>query len=1072
MTHRLTMTAERRALFARQAIAKFDRHEAAFLPVVKGALDTYLAHVRKALAGKFETKTITASVDAEDDDSGEFTDADAMDIGEFTAELRAAWPAILDSQIMPAYTSMLTGIIAPGLQKADPAVTKMMLAWRETWLDERRQELVGVPDVITSQFRTLLNDLARKVGTSVDDARDAAQTMLDSGYESWAGRAQTIARTEVVGANNQGGLASWSAMASASGRTVTKTWLATEDSRTREAHADIDGTEVGIDDTFDVDGDAMNGPGDPNADAGNVINCRCTLTYAMSDGSELDAEDASALADDADAEDGGDGDGEDLTAAAATSAAGGGVAIMLGINPAQAAAIAAPGVDVPPPGLHCTVAYLAEPSTSYTDEQKAALVSALGQLNPAGTADAFATAQFNPDDPEREPCAVLLVQSDWLSTFHDDLSEALVTAQFDQSTTFPIWIPHVAIAYNADVDVIPAAALTELTFDHLVLGWAGEQIVVAGDGAPDPGVDTGQSSITAASEDNVTAPAAAPPSTAPAADASGATTAPVATGGDTPDLGTDLTPQGQTWSGVLAELGTPSSDGRQLAPTGLIVRPLPLPISWQKESALGHDGKVTVGRVLQCEVRGSQLWGSGDYLDPMVVFDVTTAMGIVEAGLGLVSVDIAPIEMGFVDGEGQPIDPATSMPDVIIENSISYEFGGVTIVDFPAFATARIQNDPIDPADANAAMEDIIMPGTGVQEFATGTPVGATISADGSTVTLPDGTSAAVGDQVTTGTADDGTATTGTITAINPGPATVTVTPDQGASTDPVDVPVSQLESFDPDPKADDADDTALLASSAIQPYRAELFQKRDLPGPTAITVDPTTGAVFGHAAEWGSCHTGKMAETGRCTTPPRAGETGYGYFHRRPIKMDDGSMTLVGKLTVGTGHAVGNAGFRGAVAHYDNTGANIALVRAYEDDYGIQVVGQVVHGADPQKVQELSYSDLSGDWRKMDGKFEMMAALGVNVPGFPVTPAFGFDPTTGEQVALVAAGVVHHQGPRTLNAVTLPSGATIPAADFESLVAGMMETLTRQNAKAAVTGGGEARQLALRKARARLQLA
>jgi HK97 family phage portal protein len=88
-------------------------------------------------------------------------------------------------------------------------------------------------------------------------------------------RSKTIARTEVTAASNYGSIQA----AKQSGLKLTKVWLATPGSRTREDHAAADGQEVGIDDTFDVGGEPLAYPGDPSGSAENVINCRCTTYY-------------------------------------------------------------------------------------------------------------------------------------------------------------------------------------------------------------------------------------------------------------------------------------------------------------------------------------------------------------------------------------------------------------------------------------------------------------------------------------------------------------------------------------------------------------------------------------------------------------------------------------------------------------------------------------------------------------------------------------------------------------------------------------------------------------------------
>ncbi len=67
-----------------------------------------------------------------------------------------------------------------------------------------------------------------------------------------------------------------------------KEYLAVQDDRTRDAHAEADGQIVGIDESFIVDGEELQYPGDPSGDAGNVINCRCSILPVISEtGDEL-----------------------------------------------------------------------------------------------------------------------------------------------------------------------------------------------------------------------------------------------------------------------------------------------------------------------------------------------------------------------------------------------------------------------------------------------------------------------------------------------------------------------------------------------------------------------------------------------------------------------------------------------------------------------------------------------------------------------------------------------------------------------------------------------------------------
>ena len=58
-----------------------------------------------------------------------------------------------------------------------------------------------------------------------------------------------------------------------------KVWYAELDNRTRDAHAEIDGITIPIDELFHVGNDDMRYPHDYNASPQNIINCRCVCRY-------------------------------------------------------------------------------------------------------------------------------------------------------------------------------------------------------------------------------------------------------------------------------------------------------------------------------------------------------------------------------------------------------------------------------------------------------------------------------------------------------------------------------------------------------------------------------------------------------------------------------------------------------------------------------------------------------------------------------------------------------------------------------------------------------------------------
>ena len=92
-------------------------------------------------------------------------------------------------------------------------------------------------------------------------------------------RTQAIrsARTIVTGAENKGRQDSY-ARAEADGIILERTWLATNDSRTRHSHAVLDGETKPIDTPFS---NGLMYPGDPSGRPEEVWNCRCTVAAVV-----------------------------------------------------------------------------------------------------------------------------------------------------------------------------------------------------------------------------------------------------------------------------------------------------------------------------------------------------------------------------------------------------------------------------------------------------------------------------------------------------------------------------------------------------------------------------------------------------------------------------------------------------------------------------------------------------------------------------------------------------------------------------------------------------------------------
>ncbi|WP_162451325.1 phage minor head protein [Phytoactinopolyspora mesophila] len=121
---------------------------------------------------------------------------------------------------------------------------------------------------------TLVTGVEQGLG-SEDLARSIQDTFSDEHGDLSRSRARRIARTETISATNDAKLQTELDLPEEL-RPSYKRWIAAVDERTRPEHFAADGQTVEIDAPFDVGGEALMFPGDPNASAENVIQCRCT----------------------------------------------------------------------------------------------------------------------------------------------------------------------------------------------------------------------------------------------------------------------------------------------------------------------------------------------------------------------------------------------------------------------------------------------------------------------------------------------------------------------------------------------------------------------------------------------------------------------------------------------------------------------------------------------------------------------------------------------------------------------------------------------------------------------------
>lgn len=155
--------------------------------------------------------------------------------------------------------------------------------WVQMILEYFRQYLLDkavVPITIESKDRAMqILDMGIREGWTIERMAKELETDRLLMY-----RARLIVRTETAKAAFYGRRIG----AADSGYETLKEWISAQDSRVRHSHRQVDGEMIDMNAKYQVPVykgkiqvgfEMLVGPGDPNASAGNVCNCRCTEAY-------------------------------------------------------------------------------------------------------------------------------------------------------------------------------------------------------------------------------------------------------------------------------------------------------------------------------------------------------------------------------------------------------------------------------------------------------------------------------------------------------------------------------------------------------------------------------------------------------------------------------------------------------------------------------------------------------------------------------------------------------------------------------------------------------------------------
>jgi hypothetical protein len=399
---------------------------------------------------------------------------------------------------------------------------------------------------------------------------------------------------------------------------------------------------------------------------------------------------------------------------------------------------------------------------------------------------------------------------------------------------------------------------------------------------------------------------------------------------------------------MLAPINASTGDGRRFQTGGITLAPVPFPFEWARAREGGHDGAVVVGVVQEANIGTVKEavaagWISAEAAKSIGLAATTEAVW----GAGQLFDDASREEMPRLAEDVAEamhlINAGTLGPSVDLDS-----FEGIPVLEGT--------DEPVTWEDIEAHYEE-------------------------------HGTEPKIELLVTEGRVRA---------------ATLVSIPAFAETSRPLELVAEESE--EPAEAAGAVTVAALIASVAAPAAPdADAFDRPALDGPTPITFDFATGRVFGHIAEWRTCHAG-YADV--CVTAPKDPGGDYAWFNRYPVETGDGATVWAGRLTVGGRHPGLSLTASATMAQYD--GKTVAAhVRAYEDEFGIVVAGVLAPNLTEADRRVLSRRKVSGDWRETPAGLSLVELLALSPgprqhaePGFPVAT----HSRAGRQTALTAA--------------------------------------------------------------------
>lgn len=533
------------------------------------------------------------------------------------------------------------------------------------YVEETQALLDAVGDRLANEATAALAE-GLNAGEDVTALRDRlAAVFADGGTQLGDGRAARIAATEATRAWNAGEYAAATALTGPD-RPLVKQWVTRRDEFVRPAHREANGQLRLLDEPFDVGGDALRYPGDPEAPADQTIYCRCVMKVATADRGEATA----SMGEVADM----------LKEMAAAAEVHTGAMIALLPTDADATRIALEGGE-DAAQLHTTLYFLGE-AADWTDEQRGHLISrvsdAAARVEPIN-ARVFGAAQWNPTSDE--PAWVWSVGNDsendsgpygQLEHARYETTHALEDGHDDPQLPrqHTPWVAHITAAYSSDDwRERMQAHVGPVTFDRIRVAFGGHNTDI--------------------------------PLTGPAYQDEPAE----------PEVEVEPMPQTIPWhtpdDTALAFEDQQTGDGRVFSPGALYWNDGPWPLQYAGEMNGGHDGARLAGAIQSMGRDGGRIAASG-VLYPTLDAGAEAAMLLAQGAPLGVSVDLDDVDVSLVDASGGSESYSLAAASLLRLADGSYHLTGETTVSYTASGsgTAGVSTrlDVVTDADGRVSM--------------------------------------------------------------------------------------------------------------------------------------------------------------------------------------------------------------------------------------------------------------------------------------------------------------------------------------------------------------------------------